>query len=403
MGVNVDCESNLSVSLASEGEAGSSLSSADESTSQTAQSIFKESDLVSKPKQPSSALGHVKVLAGHRKARDLASLLSESEEFLAEMLENKGIFCNADGKVDKDLIYFYVNGLIDQKGNFIDVVTKGQFDVYLQDIMNSAAKKEITVTCQNPQMNEYFREGMPLERLLEKNEEQIETLSMTHWEFINKMLTDNRLLIRSYVKSIEEDLDLLRDELDERQDRFFVQCVQAAQKQNMILSGFIHLRKYPLHIGDRRLEQVYVKFNPEFVGKLAPLLVKQLYDGEDLGVVDIKFAGPLLAGRTDGIVIYIGDDRGGKQVDSRTRRSANLKREAVVQVLKGIQREYPECFSKDRMPLKKREAAGIATIPGLSSSSSFTSYLSRAIAGALPESKNVKEFMRSISGRYLSN
>lgn len=193
----------------------------------------------------------------------------------------------------------------------------------------------------------------------------------------------------------------LTEYLKEDQKVFFKNCVEIAYDQNTCSRAFIHFRKILAEQG-RVIERIYIQMNTNHVIELVNEVINRLYGHNSFGVIDIKVACPQCAGRADGLVIYIGDEEKLQPIDEKARKYATKKSKQVLGVLKDIQKEFPHFFGHSHLLLKKKEALGIATIPNLSDSDSFTEKLSLAIYNALiDDTVSPDNFKDKIINNYL--
>jgi hypothetical protein len=83
------------------------------------------------------------------------------------------------------------------------------------------------------------------------------------------------------------------------------------------------------------------------------------------------------------------------------RQKAIKERDKVLKKLKEIQGQQPELFGHGVMPFKEIYTPGIAIIPGLPTTDSFTNSLTKAIVSALAHSTDRKDFRNKIIEAFL--
>lgn len=340
----------------------------------------------------------------------LSEIMSEAE--LDLVWNNKQRFPSSNSReasLSKDILYDYINGVTDGEGNIQELAASKDPLEYVGGLRGLIDENStVTVGLQttgglepvvSPEAEERSKMITPLDQYFKDPEalSRFQNLPAEHKEYILESAQANYLGL-----SPEKKEELMRKEYDLKQAVVgeqrseFTRCMDYANRQNAARSGFIHFRSQGE--GKRTpYERIYIQMNKERAEDLTRLLISELYDkGEHPGILDIKVAGPQVAGRTDGIVIYIGGVPKSPTDDKSARKKAIKERDKVLKKLTDIQQQQPELFSTSAMPFKQVHAPGVAIIPGLSSSESFTKQLSKAIVAALAISEDRKDFRNKI-------
>jgi hypothetical protein len=330
------------------------------------------------------------------KETQLGEVLSESD--LDLIWAKKEIFTS------KRVVYNYINGLIDIDTNTQSSCSMADPLRYIQEMLSIMEKTDlIQASLQKPtseinidkdNQSEIFT---PLDNYLANFRARFEALPEEHQRYILDSAESNYTGI-----SEEKQQELMKKEHDLKEVLAgellsqFKKCMKFANDQNTARNGFIHFR---LKNKTRAtpFERIYIKMNKDRAKDLVHLLVLELYkEGKYPGILDIKIAGPQTAGRTDGIVIYIGETLSKQADEPLFRQKAIKQRDRILQKLKEIQKERPELFDNGPMPFKKIYSPAIAIIPGLSTRESFTDDLSIAITEALKVSRDREDFRKKI-------
>lgn len=329
--------------------------------------------------------------AGLSREERLKDLLSET--YLDAVWSHKEKFKSPE------TLYEYINGAIDVDGKARDLAPSETHKTYMQSLFK--------IIDNNPSISAMLQAGGKV-TAINSNSSDATRLLMTvpfdqlkmflaeykklpseHQDFLSTIVKEN---LSKGCEEREEKKDELCEALNEQQKADFLKFFTSIENQNTMCSGFMHFNFQKKAL--QPLERIYIQMNKEHAGDLTALLVSKLYQNEKYsGILSMKVAGPQTAGRTDGIVIYIG---GASQSE------ANEQRNKILSKLKKIQTKQPELFGDGVMPFKKTFVRGVATIPELSNSNSFTMDLSKAIVSALAKSKSredlcegiVKEFFR---------
>jgi hypothetical protein len=334
---------------------------------------------------------------------ELTPILSDTQ--LSIILKNKNNFLDQNGKPSKDSIYKYINGFRDESGRPLEIEVE-DYKSYFQEILESAKSERIKPSIQGGYSFETSLEGetdrtlFPFDHLLKDpiNLENFLSLPQECQVYIQTAATENYSDITEIqqFELIKREQNLLNT-LNEEARRFFKICMMKANSQNGVSKGFIHFRTAPV---GKPIERIYIQMNKNHSHELLKIILEDV--GRHPGVLDIKISGPQSAGRTDGIVIYIGSPS--KEADETlATKQASKDRDSVLNQLIKIQKEHPHLFNGREIPFKKSGVPGIATIPGLSTSDSFTEKLSQAIAYSLnftTTETSISPFRESIIDAY---
>jgi len=318
----------------------------------------------------------------------------------------------------KPTIYNYINGISDLNNKPLDIAIPSEnYQPYYNEILDSTrGTNNIKIQIQGSKArleslpkNDRQIILQPWDYFLQKNMEEFNALPNEHQIFLKETTISTYYGTEEQMKSQELE-NKLKNALEDKQKIFFENCIEHADKQNSVYRSFIHFE--PNHF-DREvcLERIYIRMNKEnavrFVNKIIPELFSKNPQAPESskypGIIDIKVVCPKEAGRTDGIVIYIGHKKNSAITSDEAQKNAENQRNAIVEKLKEIQQKDPDFFGTNDMPFKKKEAPGIATIPGLSSSDSFTEDISYAIAHVVSEPgqlENVTAFKEKVMDAY---
>lgn len=348
-----------------------------------------------------------------QKAR-LSDLLPESElDLIWSNKEKLPSATSSEARISKDILYNYINGVTDIDGNIQDLAVSRDNLEYieaLRSIIDNNSSVKVSLQTGGLEKNissiksEQSKMILPLDDYLKDSESnsRFQKLPMEHQEYIFASARDNYAGITPEVKEAllrkEQELaqDLQGDQLSE-----YRRCMQHANIQNAAQSGFIHFRLQDA-AKTTPFERIYIQMNKEHAEELVRLLISELYkQGEYPGVLDIKVAGPQVAGRTDGIVIYIGE-ASKNALNETMKQKAIEERDKVLKKLNEIQKQQPELFGNGVMPFKEIYTPGVAIIPGLSTSESFTKNLSGAIVSALANTTDQQDFRNKIIEAYFA-
>jgi hypothetical protein len=339
----------------------------------------------------------------------LSNLLSEAE--LDLVWSNKEKFSSTNPTeiaISVKTLYNYINGVTDIDGNVQDLAVSIDHFEYIEKLCSIINKDSpIKLSLQttelekniSPIKSEQSKMIIPLEDYLKDSEANSRFLKLPeeHQKYIKNSAQENYAGISSTKK--EELITLehqLETTLEAEQQSEFKKCMKFANTQNAARNGFIHFR---LQEATKTMpfERIYIQMNKAYAESLVRLLISELYKkGKYPGVLDIKVAGPQVAGRTDGIVIYIGEASQKGVNETLMRQKAIKERDNILKKLKEIQQQRPELFGIGVMPFKQIYTPGIAIIPGLSTSESFTKNLSKAVVYALANSTDRKDFHNKI-------
>lgn len=252
------------------------------------------------------------------------------------------------------LIYKFINGIIDIDGNPTDLAStiKVSPKDYLHQIL------EIRNSCRNAPLRLAFQTNSGIIPFSSFQDIFLDDTELVKDERYIQLPEEeqNYVLIGKVPENCLNGKSALSEHAIQLRTEYFIR--QDTQKN--LSSGFVHFIKSDVVSDDR----IYIKVNKDKAINVTSLIISELY-GLFPGVISVKVTGPGLAGRSDAIVIYLS---GGDWV-----------REAVVKKLREIREPHAEWFSHDRILCKKNEAPGIATIPNLGNDGSFTFDLSLAL------------------------
>ncbi len=349
-----------------------------------------------------------------QKAR-LSELLSEPELDLVWSNKDKLPAISSKAAISEEILYNYINGVTDINGDIQDLAVSRDNLEYIEALRSIIDQNNpVKVSLQTPGLeknissskSEQSKMIRPLDDYLKDSESNLrfQKLPKEYQEYIFASARENYAGISPEKKEV-----LMRKEHELRQvlqgDQLseFKRCMQHANTQNAARSGFIHFRLQDA-AKTTPFERIYIQMNKKHAEDLVRLLISELYkQGEYPGVLDIKVAGPQVAGRTDGIVIYIGEASQKVLNEPSMRQKAIKERDKVLKKLKEIQQQRPELFGNGVMPFKEIYTPGVAIISGLSTSESFTKDLSRAIVSALANSKDRQDFRNKIIEAFFAS
>lgn len=338
----------------------------------------------------------------------LSDLMSDAE--LDLIWQHKEKFSSASPEAtgsSRNALYNYICGITDINGNVQNIaLSPNDYSSYfgrLRSIIDENNPVNVTLQTRGEKnlsadVNEQTKQLTPFDNKLKDENwlKKFQNLPKEHQEYIrNASKESSAIPLEKQKELIAKEAELKKLIIGE-QLKDFNQFMKDALAQSTASKGFIHFRSQK-PATTTSFERIYIQMNKDCAEELVRLLISELIEeGEYPGVLDIKVAGPEQAGRVDGIVIYIGGPTPKTENNTEVRQKAIKERDNVLKKLKEIQQKKPELFGKDAMPFKKTHSPGIATVPGLSTSDSFTENLSKAIISALAQSKDRQEFRAKI-------
>lgn len=306
-----------------------------------------------------------------------------------------------------ETIYNYINGITNINGEVQDlaVLSNDHLSYFrgLRSIIDENSPVRVSLQTRNEKnisadTNEQIKLITPFDDSLkdEALNDKFQKLPSEHQEYIRNTTKETSGISQTKQQELLQQERDLKQILSKEQQKDFEKFMSLAIAQSATRKGFIHFR-----IGEAAkttpFERIYIQMNKDHTEELVRLLISELYkEGEYPGILDLKVAGPQEAGRTDGIVIYIGEATPKAANDLPNRQKAIKERDRVLNKLKEIQKKRPDLFGNDTMPFKKMQAPGIAIIPELSTTESFTEKLSKAIVSALKNSTSREDFRKKI-------
>lgn len=306
-------------------------------------------------------------------AKSVKKILGNETELLSKILNNEK-FKKPDGSYDKEKIYNLINGIMNVNAEATDIgISKDQYSTYINQMVKIGSglekvqvKLQATSFEQNPEAQWIMKVEADFEQLDEETQKYITEVQFTNYTNLDAS------------KILEEEGKRISGLTPEKQI-IFRKYLKKANDVNAFNHGFIHFRRPNIAVGEPR-ERIYIKMNKEKALELAEQVTTKLYcDNKYSAIVDIKFAGPMCAGRDDGVVIFIA---------GKTEEEAQKSRDEILVALEGIKKTKPELFGKGRHHFKFNHGESIGSAPNITSDVGYTDIIAKAIVRALAESPN---------------
>lgn len=330
--------------------------------------------------------------------KDLEKLIFFNEvlddESLNFIMENSiNIPKKDDGSFDYRKIYDFLNGVIKLNKELTPIfigIPQDEYEAYFEQMANMRNEGELNLKVE-VQGSAFMQPQLTNERPSPWKvvTQDLSLLPENAQEYIKDLaVLDSRYLSESDEKEMDTFEAAMNAELEPDLRNIFTAGVRQAYDENGFNRGFIYFKPEQTVAGDP-YERIYIQMNRSRAHDLTELVLQEIYGHPENypDIAYIKVAGPQVAERVDGIVIYVGGE---------DRAAAQEMREKIVDFLKLRQAEDPDLFGSSNLPLKRQHAPGIASAPNLSENRSFTTEMAKAVAAALVHAKNLSELKEGI-------